>query len=225
MSTIFLDRDGVINENRADYVKNWHEFHFLKGSREAIGKLTQAGHRIIVCTNQAGVARGHVSLETLEEIHRRMIADVAAFGGVIEKVYYCPHGKDENCACRKPRPGMLLQARDELGIDLSDALFIGDSMTDIRAGLAAGVDAVLVLTGLGIEQFREHFNEVEGAFRISRSLKHATEYILQELHKGSQRVFESSCFSLLEVSNYLDSLPSLHEQVATSSKGASVWQV
>ncbi len=225
MSTIFLDRDGVINENRADYVKNWHEFHFLKGSREAIGKLTHAGHRIIVCTNQAGVARGHVSIETVEEIHRRMIADVAEFGGVIEKVYYCPHGKDENCACRKPRPGMLLQARDELGIDLSDALFIGDSMTDVQAGIAAGVDSMLVLTGLGIEQFREHFNEVEGAFRISRSLKHATEYILQELHKGSQRMFESSCFSLLEVSNYLDSLPSLHEQVATSSKGAKVWQV
>ncbi len=222
MSTIFLDRDGVINENRTDYVKNWHEFHFLTDSREAIAKLTHAGHRIIVCTNQAGIARGHVSIETVEEIHRRMIASVAEFGGVIEKVYYCPHGKDENCACRKPRPGMLLQARDELGIDLSDALFIGDSMTDVRAGIAAGVDAVLVLTGLGIEQFREHFNEVEGAFRISRSLKHAAEYILQGLHKGSQRMFESSCFSLLEVSNYLDSLPSWHEQVATSAKAAKV---
>jgi len=150
----------------------------LAGSREAIAKLTQAGHRIIVCTNQAGVARGYISVEMVEEIHRRMIARVAELGGVIEKVYYCPHGKDENCACRKPRPGMLLQARDELGIDLSDALFIGDSMTDIQAGISAGVDPMLVLTDLGIEQFREHCNE--GLFHIARSLKHAPELIGNE---------------------------------------------
>src|SRR5713101_6581742 len=113
MSTIFLDRDGVINENRSDYVKCWSEFRFLPGSREAIAKLTQAGHRIIVCTNQAGVAKGSISVETVEEIHRRMVAEISDAGGAIEKVYYCPHAKDENCACRKPRPGLLFKARDE----------------------------------------------------------------------------------------------------------------
>src|SRR5204863_7323720 len=81
VSTIFLDRDGVINENRADYVKSWQEFRFLPGAREAIAKLTHAGHRIIVCTNQAGVARGSLSLETVEEIHRRMLAEIAQVGG------------------------------------------------------------------------------------------------------------------------------------------------
>src|SRR6266487_2066481 len=128
MLTIFLDRDGVINENRSDYVKSWGEFCFLAGSKEASAMLTNAGHRIIVCTNQAGVARGRLSLETVEEIHRRMVAEIAQAGGRIERVYYCPHGKDENCFCPKPRPGMLLRARDELGFAMLYGIFSGDSI-------------------------------------------------------------------------------------------------
>jgi D-glycero-D-manno-heptose 1,7-bisphosphate phosphatase len=222
VSTIFLDRDGVINENRADYVKSCSEFRFLAGSREAIAKLTQAGHRIIVCTNQAAVARGLVSVETVEEIHRYMLAGVAEFGGAIEKVYYCPHGKDENCTCRKPRPGMLLRARDELGIDLIDAVFIGDSMTDVRAGLAAGARSMLVLTGLGFEQFRGHHHEAEGAFRISLNLRHAADSILQGLHlqSSAQTALERACYSILDVSKRLDALTSMPvlEQIAIPSE-------
>jgi D-glycero-D-manno-heptose 1,7-bisphosphate phosphatase len=178
MSTIFLDRDGVINENRADYVKSWQEFRFLPGSKEAIARLTHAGHRIIICTNQACIAHGIISVETVEGIHRRMLAEIAQAGGAIEKVYYCPHGKDENCCCRKPRPGMLLFARDELGIDLNDAILIGDSITDVRAGLAVGISSVLVLTGLGREQLREHSHEADGLFHMTGSLKQAVEMIL-----------------------------------------------
>ena len=89
MSTIFLNRDGVINENRADYVNNWSEFRFLPGSREAIAKLTKAGHRIVVCTKQAGIACGSISMETVREIHHRMIASINEVGGKIEKVYSC----------------------------------------------------------------------------------------------------------------------------------------
>jgi D-glycero-D-manno-heptose 1,7-bisphosphate phosphatase len=208
VSTIFVDRDGVINENRADYVKSWQEFRFLAGSREAVAKLTRAGHRIIVCTNQAGIARGHVSMETVEDIHRRMIAAIADAGGAIERVYYCPHGKDENCGCRKPRPGMLLRARDELGVDLSDAVFIGDSMTDVRAGLAAGVRSILVLTGLGLEQFRNHHHEANGPFRISVNLKHAAEVVLQGLHMsmGVQTALERACYSFLDISKHLEEI-------------------
>src|SRR5947209_9017383 len=182
VTTIFLDRGGVINESRPDYVKSWGEFRFLPGSREAIAKLTKAGHRIVVCTNQAGIARGIISVETVEDIHRRLIDGVAEFGGVIEKVYYCPHGKDENCSCRKPRPGMLLRARDELGLDMSDAVFIGDSITDVRAAIAAGIHAVLVLTGLGLEQFRKYHHLAKGLFRITMNLKQAAEVVLEELH-------------------------------------------
>jgi len=86
MSTIFLDRDGVINENRSDYVKSWDEFRFLPGSKEAIAELTNAGHRIIVCTNQAAIARGIISVETAEEIHCRMVAESSEAGGIIERV-------------------------------------------------------------------------------------------------------------------------------------------
>src|SRR5436309_12090602 len=175
MSTIFLDRDGVINENQSNYVKSWSEFRFLPGSLEAIAKLARAGHRIVVCTNQAGVARGSLTVETVEEIHRQMVDAIAEAGGVIEKVYYCPHAKDENCPCRKPRPGMLLRARDELGLDMSDAVFIGDAISDVRAGLAAGIRSILVLTGLGMEQFRKSHHEANGPFRITMSLKHATD--------------------------------------------------
>ena len=199
MSTIFIDRDGVINENRADYVKNWSEFHFLPGSREAIAKLTQAGHRIIVCTNQAGVARGSVSMEIVYEIHRKMVAAINEMGGRVERVYFCPHGKDEDCACRKPRPGMLLRARDELGLDMRDAVIIGDSIGDVRAGLAAGIHAVLVLSGLGLEQLCAHHHEVDGPFRITLNLRHAAELILQGLHMPTevQSSLERACYAFL----------------------------
>ena len=181
MSTIFLDRDGVINENCSDYVKNWGEFRFLPGSKEAIADLTRAGHRIVVCTNQAGVAKGMLSIETLEDIHRRMVAEIEEAGGRIERVYYCAHGKDEYYSCRKPRPGMLVQARDQLGLDMDNAMFIGDGIGDINAALAAGVHPVLVLTGLGMEQLQAHSKEATGPYHIALSLKHIAEMIVHGL--------------------------------------------
>jgi histidinol-phosphate phosphatase family protein len=210
VSTVFLDRDGVINENRDDYVKSWSEFRFITGSREAIAKLTRAGHTIVICTNQAAIARGQAAIEDIEDIHRRMVAEIAAVGGEIAKVYYCPHAKDANCSCRKPHPGMLLRARDELGIDLNDAVFIGDSITDIRAGLAAGVRSILVLSGLGVEQFRDHHHEANGHYRISMDLKDAVERILQglDLQNGVQSVLEHACYSFLDISRRLDMLSS-----------------
>ncbi|WP_165423382.1 D-glycero-beta-D-manno-heptose 1,7-bisphosphate 7-phosphatase [Ktedonosporobacter rubrisoli] len=208
MATIFLDRDGVINENRSDYVKNWQEFRFLPGSREAIARLTQAGYRIIVCTNQAGVARGSIPASTVEDIHQRMADEIARAGGCIEKVYYCPHAKDAHCSCRKPMPGMVLRARDELGLDLSDAVFVGDSISDVRAGLAAGIHSVLVLTGLGVEQLRDHYHEANGPFLVTMNLKHAVESILQGLHvsESSQTAFKYSYASLFERAKYTDAL-------------------
>ncbi len=179
MSVIFLDRDGVINENRSDYVKSWSEFRFIPGARAAIAALTSAGHQLIVCTNQAGIARGRISVETVHDIHWRMLAEVQMVGGRIEKIYYCPHSKDEQCLCRKPRPGMLLRARDELALDLRDAFFIGDSITDILAGQAAGVQPILVRTGLGEEHLREHSHETNQPFTVMQSLKHAADAILQ----------------------------------------------
>ncbi len=220
MSTVFIDRDGVINTNRADYVKSWREFQFLPGSREAIAKLSRAGHRVIVCTNQAGVAKGIISVETVEHIHSKMIAGIAEMGGVIEKVYYCPHAKDGNCNCRKPRPGMLLKARDELELDMSDAVFVGDSMSDIRAGIAAGIHTILVLSGLGLEQFRTHHHEAESPFHISMNLEHAVEMILKGLHVHTavQTSLERHCYSLLDVPENVDVWAPLHRQLALVSE-------
>ena len=214
MSTIFLDRDGVINENRSDYVKSWQEFRFLAGSREAIARLTQAGHRIIVCSNQAAIARGYTTIETVEDIHRRMMAAIEEVGGAIERVYYCPHGKDEQCGCRKPSPGMLLRARDELGVDLNDAVFIGDSITDVRAGLAAGVRSILVLSGLGVDQFRHHHHEAEGSYRIMLNLRHAVDGILQglHLHTSGQTTLERACYTMLTITKHIDSLSMVHKE-------------
>jgi D-glycero-D-manno-heptose 1,7-bisphosphate phosphatase len=216
VSTIFLDRDGVINENRSDYVKSWSEFRFLPGSREAIARLTQAGHHIIVCTNQAGVARGSISIETVHEIHRRMVVAISEMGGKIEKVYFCPHAKDDECTCRKPRPGMLLKARDELDLDMHNAVFIGDSISDVQAGLAAGIHSILVLSGLGLEQFRAHHHEAHGTFRIAMNLKHAAQLILQGLHIPSeiQSPLERACYAFAGLTEHVDSSQSLPNQLA-----------
>ena len=182
MSTIFLDRDGVINENRSDYVKSWDEFCFLPGAKEAIAMLTDAGHRIIICTNQAGIARGIPSRETVDEIHYRMTAEILKSGGRIERIYYCPHSKDEHCSCRKPRPGLLFRARDEFGLDMRDALFIGDAIGDVGAAIAAGVHPVLVLTGLGREHLQKCWHEAQGKFSIALDLKQVAEAILRDTH-------------------------------------------
>ena len=215
MSTIFLDRDGVINENRSDYVKSWREFRFLPDVHEAIARLTLVGHRIVVCTNQAGVARGSISRAVVEDIHRRMLVNIAEYGGHIERVYYCPHGKEENCVCRKPRPGLLLQARDELGIDLNDAVFVGDSITDVRAGLAAGVRTMLVLTGLGAEQLRDHYHEANGPFLIAMSLKHAVDAILQGLHDSNDMYMRTQrSYSIFHSATYINASQATRHQMA-----------
>ena len=217
MLTIFLDRDGVINENRSDYVKSWSEYRFLPGSLEAIAKLTQAGHRIIVCTNQAAIAKGLISFGTIEDIHDRMLAEIQRTGGAIERVYYCPHGKDENCDCRKPRPGLLLQASRELGLDLSDAVLVGDSISDMCAGLAAGVHTILVLTGLGIEQFLALHRTPDRPFRIAMNLKHAVAMILngEYAHNGTPTPLEQACYALLDFREPLETL--LKELVAPAT--------
>lgn len=216
MSTIFIDRDGVINENRSDYVKNWDEFRFLPGSREAIACLTKAGHRIVVCTNQAGVAQGLISMDTVEDIHRRMLAAIKEMGGAIEKVYSCTHSKDADCDCRKPRPGMLLRASRELDLDMSDAVFIGDSITDMQAGLAAGVRTILVLTGLGMEHFRQHYGQMKPPFHIALNLKHAVDVILQGMHVHPiQTSLELACYELLNFTEPFETLHSLQKQYSS----------
>jgi D-glycero-D-manno-heptose 1,7-bisphosphate phosphatase len=152
MRAVFLDRDGVINENRLDHVKSWAEFRFLPGALDAMARLARADVKVFVITNQAIVNRGVVSREVVEAINRRMIDEVERGGGRIAGVAYCPHRPDERCGCRKPNPGLLIELAREHGLDLKRTVLIGDALTDIQAGQAAGCETVLVLTGRGQAQ-------------------------------------------------------------------------
>ena len=143
---IILDRDGVLNEKapRANYVRNWGEFKWLPGARESLRMLKEAGFRVIIVSNQAGINRGAMSENDLFEIHRRMAKEVEEAGGRIDAIYYCPHDWDEGCECRKPKPGMLFQAQHDFNLDLSRTLFIGDDERDGQAAEAAGCLSALV---------------------------------------------------------------------------------
>jgi D-glycero-D-manno-heptose 1,7-bisphosphate phosphatase len=147
---VFLDRDGVINENvDGAYVHEWAAFRFLPGAVEAIAALSRAGYPVVVVTNQAGIAHGHLSAAGLEEIHRQMVAAIRDGGGDVAAVMHCPHHPRDGCDCRKPRPGMLRRAADRLALDLDRSVLVGDHLTDVQAAHAAGCRAILVLTGRG----------------------------------------------------------------------------
>jgi D-glycero-D-manno-heptose 1,7-bisphosphate phosphatase len=143
---VFLDRDGVINRKAPEggYIVRWLEFEILPGVVEAIRILNQAAYRVIVVTNQRAVAKNKITLTELEEIHRKLIAEVAQSGAVIDRVYFCPHNLENKCGCRKPEPGMLLRALEELEIDPQQSWMIGDGAVDIEAGRRAGCRTALV---------------------------------------------------------------------------------
>jgi D-glycero-D-manno-heptose 1,7-bisphosphate phosphatase len=149
---LFLDRDGVINADRPDYVRRPEEFVFLPGSLEALARLTAAGVTLVVVTNQSGVGRGLMTAAALERIHRRLCRTVARHGGRIAAIYACTHAPEEGCACRKPEPGLVLQACRELGVAPGRTCLVGDSRRDILCARSAGcAAAVLVATGHGLE--------------------------------------------------------------------------
>jgi D-glycero-D-manno-heptose 1,7-bisphosphate phosphatase len=181
---IFLDRDGVINENRPDHVKCWEEFEWLPGVLSSIRRLSQTGMPIFIVTNQAIINRGITTEATLNDIHSRMLAKIEQAGGRIEKIFYCPHDKHEDCDCRKPKPGMLKQAAHEFGIDLTRSFLVGDAWTDIEAGLAVGASSILVMTGRGRNQGNMARLLTQNAVRIGAAcdLADATTIILSALN-------------------------------------------
>jgi D-glycero-D-manno-heptose 1,7-bisphosphate phosphatase len=151
VGAVFIDRDGVINENRSDYVKSWEEFRFLHNSLDALVRLSQSNLKVVVVTNQSAIGRRRVSRETVEDIHRRMVQQIEEAGGRVDRVLYCPHHPEDNCECRKPRPGLLAQAGRELDVDFTRSYVIGDALEDIEAGAAIGCRTLLVRTGRGSE--------------------------------------------------------------------------
>ena len=179
--SVFLDRDGVINEDSPDYIKGWDEFRFIPGSRSAIAALTRSGVRVFVVSNQSGVNRGLIPLPVLEQMHRRMTAAVEEAGGRIEAIFYCPHRPDEDCSCRKPRPAMLDNARRIHGVDLSRSAMIGDSARDILAARRAGCAlSVLVKTGKGVAAEKELADSGVRPDHVAENLDSAVHWILSQ---------------------------------------------
>ena len=149
MKLIILDRDGTINHDSDKYIKSPAEWKPVKGSLEAIARLTQAGFRIVVATNQSGIGRGLFDMATLNAIHDTMHRAVHLAGGRIDAIFFCPHAADAGCDCRKPRPGMLKEISQRLNVSLRDVPMVGDSRKDLDVAVAAGARPVLVLTGNG----------------------------------------------------------------------------
>ena len=147
MQAIFLDRDGVINRERADYVKAWDEFEFLPAVLPALRTLARLDVPILVISNQSAIGRGLVSQATVEAIHQRARRLIEQAGGRVDGFFVCPHRPDEGCDCRKPKPGLLLQAAAAFAVDLAEAVFIGDARSDYQAALAAGCRPLLVRSG------------------------------------------------------------------------------
>jgi D-glycero-D-manno-heptose 1,7-bisphosphate phosphatase len=177
---IFLDRDGVIGENRADHVKSWEEFRFLPGALDALRWLRLAGFRTFVVTNQAIVNRGVTSAQVVEEIHARMSLCVAWHGGRIDDIRYCPHDYGEQCECRKPQPGMLRQLAQQWHVDLSRSYMVGDAWTDIAAGRAVNCRSIMVRTGRGAEQASLPEAHQHPADHIAADLAAAVVWLCQE---------------------------------------------
>ena len=150
---IFLDRDGVLIENRSDYVRDWSQVKIIPEAIHALSFAPIKKYKIVIVTNQSAIGRGLMSLETAQEINRRLIHLVRDRGGQIDGVYMCPHQPQDGCSCRKPLPGMLLQAANDLSLDLPRSWMIGDAWSDVQAGRAAGVrGSILIKTGRGNEQ-------------------------------------------------------------------------
>lgn len=149
MKLIILDRDGVINQDSKDYIKSVDEWKSIPGSLQAIARLCQNGFRVIVVSNQAGLARNKLNIVNLGEIHRKLLDHLSQYGGTIDAFFFCPHDPKTGCDCRKPKTGLLDQISERLHIDLTDVPMVGDKLSDIEAALAAGATPILVKTGHG----------------------------------------------------------------------------
>ena len=141
---VFLDRDGVINKERKDYVKSIEEFQILNNIPKSIKMLKEKGFLVIVITNQSAINRGLITIETLNEIHNYLQVNLRKDDTICDAIYYCPHKPEENCKCRKPKPGLLLRAAEEHSIDMKNSFLIGDSITDIEAADMAGCKGILL---------------------------------------------------------------------------------
>lgn len=173
---VILDRDGVINEDSDAYIKSVDEWRPVPGSIEAIALLSRSGFRVVVASNQSGLGRGLFDQETLDEMHAHMHRLVHEAGGEIEGVFYCPHHPDEQCDCRKPKPGLLEQIEAELQTTVVGAHFVGDTKKDLQVAIAKGALPLLVRTGKGERTLAAGDGEL--ASRVFDNLYGAAQYLV-----------------------------------------------
>jgi D-glycero-D-manno-heptose 1,7-bisphosphate phosphatase len=175
MKLVILDRDGTINHDSDHYIKSLEEWRPIAGSLEAIARLTQAGYRVVVATNQSGISRGLFTTRALFDIHDALQRAAAQAGGRIDAFFFCPHAADAACQCRKPQPGMLLEVARRFNVSLKDTYMVGDALRDVQAAAAAGARPVLVLTGKGKKTQDE--NQLPPATRVFADLAAFAEHL------------------------------------------------
>lgn len=171
---IFLDRDGVIIENRQAYVRSWEDVEIYPQALDALIRAKSSPYKLVIVTNQSAIGRGIIPLRKAWEINNRLVETIRQAGGRIDGVFMCPHAPDANCECRKPKPGLLLQAAGQLCLDLNRSIMIGDALSDVLAGQAAGIPKTfLVRTGLGARQAVEASSIKPGPLKIFDTLADA----------------------------------------------------
>ena len=179
MKLCILDRDGTINEDSLDYIKSPQEWLPLPGALEAIARLNHAGWHVVVASNQSGLGRGLFDVATLNAMHAKMNTMLAAVGGRVDAIFYCPHAPDDKCRCRKPEPGLFEQIGERYGIELVGVPSVGDTVRDLVAGVALGCEPHLVLTGKGAAMVgRELPDTFPKATRVHADLSAFADFLL-----------------------------------------------
>jgi len=182
---VFLDRDGTINEEMG-YINHLSRFRLLPDAAPAIRRLNEAGLPVVVVTNQSGAARGYFPAALVDEVHHRLQELLAQEGARVDAIYTCLHGPDAGCPCRKPRPGLLLQAAQDLNLNIGRSYLVGDRYKDVETAANAGAKGILVLTGYGLGEY-EHFHESAPAparpVHVAANLSEVAEYIIQQEQK------------------------------------------
>lgn len=184
---IILDRDGVINQDSDEFVKSVDEWIPIEGSMDAIAFLTEAGYTVAVATNQSGIGRNYFTLQDLTEMHAKMHRLAVQAGGVIDGIWFCPHLAEDNCDCRKPKPGMVQDILDRFQAQAADTWLVGDSLRDLQAIDAVGGKPALVLTGKGKKTLQEKERELPENTQIFDNLLAFAQYITQEERQDKEQ--------------------------------------
>jgi D-glycero-D-manno-heptose 1,7-bisphosphate phosphatase len=178
---IFLDRDGVIIENRPNYVRSWDQVFIYPQALTALQKIRESNYKIVIVTNQSAIGRNLLSFNTAKEINNHLVSEIENNGGRIDGIFMCPHAPDYGCQCRKPNPGLIFKAANSLSIDLPNSVMIGDALTDLMAGQSAGLKhTILVLTGRGSTQFHSQDIHNLKTFKVYDTLLKAFAAMLLE---------------------------------------------